>query len=65
MHPVTVACAHAEDLYSCSITAVVANRQGYHHMPCIGKGRMTLVKTFIYHNGALVDVAQLRNRSSP
>lgn len=30
-----------------------------------GKGRMKLVKTFIFHNGALVDIAQLRNRGSP
>lgn len=33
--------------------------------PVCGKGRMELVKTLIYHNGALVDIAQLRNRGSP
>jgi hypothetical protein len=26
---------------------------------------MKLVKTFIYHNGCLVDAAQFRNRGSP
>jgi len=29
------------------------------------KGRMELVKTLIYHNGCLVDAAELRNRGSP
>ncbi|MDQ6763786.1 MAG: hypothetical protein M3015_14320 [Bacteroidota bacterium] len=29
------------------------------------KGKMELIKTFIYHHGCLVDVAQLRNRGSP
>lgn len=29
------------------------------------KGRMQLVKTLIYHNGCLIDVAQLRSRGSP
>ncbi|HUZ58372.1 MAG TPA: IS91 family transposase [Hanamia sp.] len=33
--------------------------------PVCGKGRMNLVQTFIFHNGALVDIAQLRNRGSP
>lgn len=33
--------------------------------PVCKKGRMQLVKTFIYHNGCLVDTAQLRNRGSP
>jgi hypothetical protein len=33
--------------------------------PVCKKGRMELVKTFIYHNGCLVDAAQLRNRGSP
>ena len=33
--------------------------------PVCKKGRMQLVKTFIYHNGCLVDAAQLRNRGSP
>jgi putative transposase/transposase-like zinc-binding protein len=33
--------------------------------PVCGKGRMELIKTFIYHNGALIDIAQLRNRGSP
>ena len=33
--------------------------------PVCKKGRMKLVKTFIYHNGCLVDTAQLRNRGSP
>lgn len=33
--------------------------------PVCGQGRMELVKTFIYHNGCLVDVAQLRNKGSP
>ena len=33
--------------------------------PVCGKGRMELIKTFNYHNGALVHIAQLRNRSSP
>jgi hypothetical protein len=33
--------------------------------PVCKKGRMELVKTFIYHNGCLIDVAQLRNRGSP
>ena len=33
--------------------------------PVCKKGRMELVKTFIYHNGCLVDAAQLPNRGSP
>ena len=33
--------------------------------PVCKKGRMQLVKTFIYHNGCLIDAAQLRNRGSP
>jgi hypothetical protein len=33
--------------------------------PVCGQGRMELVKTFIYHNGSLVDIGQLRNRGSP
>ena len=33
--------------------------------PVCGKGRMKLVKIFIYHNGCLVDAAELRNRGSP
>jgi hypothetical protein len=33
--------------------------------PVCKKGRMELVKTLIYHNGCLVDTAQLRNRGSP
>ena len=33
--------------------------------PVCGKGRMKHVKTFIYHHGALVDIAQIRNRGSP
>jgi hypothetical protein len=33
--------------------------------PVCKKGRMKLIKTFIYHNGCLVDAAQLRNRGSP
>jgi hypothetical protein len=26
---------------------------------------MELIKTFIYHNGCLIEAAQLRNRGSP
>ena len=33
--------------------------------PVCGQGHMKLVKTFIYHNGSLVDIEQLRNRGSP
>lgn len=33
--------------------------------PRCGKGRMELVKTFVFHNGALTDIALLRNRGSP
>jgi len=33
--------------------------------PVCKNGRMELIKTFIYHNGCLVDAAQLRNRGSP
>ena len=33
--------------------------------PVCKKGRMELVKTLIYHNGSLIDAAQLRNRGSP
>ena len=33
--------------------------------PVCGQGRMERVKTFIYHNGSLVDIEQLRNRGSP
>lgn len=33
--------------------------------PVCKKGKMELVKTFIYHRGCLVDAAQLRNRGSP
>jgi hypothetical protein len=33
--------------------------------PVCGKGQMKHVKTFIYHNGALIDITQLRNRGSP
>jgi len=33
--------------------------------PVCKKGKMELVKTFIYHHGCLVDAAQLRNRGSP
>lgn len=33
--------------------------------PVCGKGRMKLVKTFIFHNGALTDMELLRNRGSP
>ncbi len=33
--------------------------------PVCGQGRMVLVKTFIFHNGCLIDAAQLRNRGSP
>ena len=33
--------------------------------PVCKKGRMELIKTLIYHNGCLVDAAQLRNRGSP
>lgn len=33
--------------------------------PVCKKGKMELVKTLIYHNGCLVDAAQLRNRGSP
>ena len=33
--------------------------------PVCGKGRLKLVKTFIFHNGALTDIALLRNRGSP
>ncbi|MDQ2863644.1 MAG: transposase, partial [Bacteroidota bacterium] len=33
--------------------------------PVCKKGRMELVKTFIYHHGCLVDAAGLRNRGSP
>ncbi len=33
--------------------------------PVCANGRMELIKTFIYHNGCLVDAAQLRNRGSP
>lgn len=33
--------------------------------PVCGKGRMQLVKTFIFHNGALIDIALIRNRGSP
>ena len=33
--------------------------------PVCKKGRMELVKTFIYHHGCLVDAEQLHNRGSP
>lgn len=33
--------------------------------PVCGKERMKIVKTFIFHNGALVDIAQLGNKGSP
>ena len=33
--------------------------------PVCGQGRMALIKTFIYHNGSMVDVADLPNRGSP
>jgi hypothetical protein len=33
--------------------------------PVCKKGKMELVKTFIYHHGCLIDAAQLRNRGSP
>ena len=33
--------------------------------PVCGQGRMELIKTFIFHNGCLIDAAQLRNRGSP
>ena len=33
--------------------------------PVCGQGRMKLIKTFIFHNGCLVDIADLRNRGSP
>jgi hypothetical protein len=33
--------------------------------PVCAKGRMELIKTFIYHNGCLIEAAQLRNRGSP
>lgn len=33
--------------------------------PVCKKGKMELVKTFIYHHGCLADAAQLRNRGSP
>jgi len=33
--------------------------------PVCGKGRMKLVKILIFHNGALADIAQLRNRGLP
>ncbi len=33
--------------------------------PVCGQGRMELIKIFIYHNGCLVNVEQLRNRGSP
>ena len=33
--------------------------------PVCGQECMELIKTFIYHNGCLVDVADLRNRGSP
>ena len=33
--------------------------------PVCKKGRMELIKTLIFHNGSLVDAAQLRNRGSP
>ena len=33
--------------------------------PICGQGHMELIKTLIYHNGCLVDVADLRNRGSP
>ena len=32
--------------------------------PVCKKGRMELIKTFIYHNGCLIDAAKLRNRGS-
>jgi hypothetical protein len=33
--------------------------------PVCKNGRMELIKTLIYHNGCLVDAAQLPNRGSP
>ena len=33
--------------------------------PVCKKGHMELVKTLIYHNGSLIDAAQLHNRGSP
>ena len=33
--------------------------------PVCAKDRMELIKTFIYHNGCLIDAAKLRNRGSP
>ena len=33
--------------------------------PVCGQGHMERIKTFIYHNGSLVDIEQLRNRGSP
>ena len=33
--------------------------------PVCGIGRMKLVKTLIYHHGALIDITQLHNRGSP
>ncbi len=33
--------------------------------PVCGKGKMELIKTFIYHHGCLVNASQLRNRGSP
>jgi len=33
--------------------------------PVCKHGKMELVATFIYHQGCLVDAAQLRNRGSP
>jgi Putative transposase. len=33
--------------------------------PVCKNGRMELIKTLIYHNGCLVDAAELRNRGSP
>jgi hypothetical protein len=33
--------------------------------PVCGQGHMELIKTLIYHNGCLIDVADLRNRGSP
>jgi Putative transposase len=33
--------------------------------PVCKQGKMKLIKTLIYHNGCLVDAAQLHNRGSP
>jgi len=65
MQTTEVAGAHAKIYTPVALRLLLHTGKDITLCPVCKKGRMDLIKTLIYHNGCLVDAAELRNRGSP